>query len=135
MTRQSKTRYPDSNPKSVIGLSKPSFYAIPASALLHLGAAMADGERKYGLMNWRGNSVAASVYFDAKLRHTFAWWDAREELAPDSLVHHLGHDMACSAIILDAIATENLIDDRPAVPGAFARMVQEWTKDYKKRRK
>lgn len=88
---------------------------------------MLDGKRKYGLTNWRGNSVAASVYLDAKLRHMFAWWDAREELAPDSLVHHLGHDMACSAILLDAIATGNLIDDRPEVPGAFVEMVKEWT--------
>jgi hypothetical protein len=127
MARQNKTTYPDNNPKSVIGLTKPSFHAIPASALLHLGAAMADGKRKYGLTNWRGNSVAASVYFDAKFRHMFAWWDAREELAPDSLVHHLGHDMACSAILLDAIATGNLIDDRPEVPGAFVEMVKAWT--------
>jgi hypothetical protein len=112
----------------VIGLTKPSFHAIPASALLHLGAAMADGKRKYGLTNWRGNSVAASVYLDAKLRHIFAWWDSREELAPDSLVHHIGHDMACSAILLDAIATGNLIDDRPEIPGAFAALLKEWTK-------
>jgi hypothetical protein len=127
MAREPKTRYPDNNPKSVIGVQKPGFHAIPASALLHLGAAMADGKRKYGLTNWRSNSVAASVYFDAKLRHIFAWWDARQELAHDSLVHHLGHDMACSAIILDAIATGNLVDDRPDVPGAFAQMVLDWT--------
>jgi hypothetical protein len=127
VARQQKTRYPDNNPKSVIGIKKPSFHAIPATALLHLGAAMADGERKYGLTNWRGNSVAASVYVDAKLRHLLAWWDSKEEFASDSKVHHLGHDMACDAILLDAIASGNLIDDRPEVPGAFSRLLAEWT--------
>lgn len=126
MAGSEKTGYPDNNPKSIIGIKKPSFHAIPATALLHLGAAMANGEQKYGLTNWRENNVAASVYIDAKLRHQMAWWDSREELAADSLVHHLAHDMAGSAILLDAIANGNLIDDRPKVPGAFARLLQEW---------
>jgi hypothetical protein len=117
--------YPDNNPKTLIGITKPAIHAVPASALYWLGRAMADGERKYGLANWRKNKVAASVYFDAKMRHQWAWWDGREDFAPDSLCHHLGHDMACSAILLDAIETGNLIDDRP-VPGALPRMLAEW---------
>jgi hypothetical protein len=117
--------YPDNNPKSAVARLKPGIHAIPFSALLHLGAAMADGKRKYGLANWRGNSVAASVYVDAMFRHIAAWWDAKEEVASDSLAHHLGHVMACCSIILDAQATGNLIDDRPQVAGQWAKIVQE----------
>jgi hypothetical protein len=29
--------YPDDNPKTVLGLAKPSTFAIPPSALIHLG--------------------------------------------------------------------------------------------------
>lgn len=35
--------------------------------------------------------------------------------------------MACDAILLDAIETGNLIDDRPEVPGTFAKLLTEWT--------
>ena len=125
-------KYPDNNPKSALGVLKPGFHAIPPVALLamargyggglhrippvallHLGAAMEDGRRKYGITNWRGNSVAGSVYLNAGLRHGFAFRDG-EDYASDSKVHHLGHTLACCAIILDAKSGGNLIDDRGA---------------------
>lgn len=116
---------PDSNPKSRIGLTKPSLGAIPSAALLHLGGAMADGKDKYGLFNWREHSVAASVYEDAIWRHLLAWRDG-EDKARDSGRHHLAHVMACCAILLDASETGNLIDDRgPA--GAAADLIDAWT--------
>ena len=118
---------PDSNPKSAFGVAKPGIHAIPPVALLHCGRGMEDGEAKYGLTNWRENSVAASVYYDAAFRHMAAWWDG-EQVAPDSGVHHLGHVMACCAILLDAEAQGNLIDNRPGVPGAFAEMVKAMTR-------
>lgn len=124
-TPRDRSGYVDNNPKSGVARFKPGIHAIPFSTLLHLGAAMADGKRKYGLTNWRGNEVAASVYVDAMFRHIGAWWDGREEVAPDSLVHHLGHVMACCSIILDAQATGNLIDDRPAIAGQFTKVAEE----------
>ena len=117
--------YPDNNPKTVIGLTKPSFHAIPPSALIHLGAGMKNGKDKYGLMNWRDRQVTASIYLDAQLRHIFAWWDG-EDIARDSGVHHLGHVMACNAILLDAMETGKLLDDRP-IKGTFADIVDRLT--------
>ncbi|AUQ95993.1 hypothetical protein PhaeoP66_03251 [Phaeobacter inhibens] len=117
---------PDSNPKTRIGMTKPSLRAIPPAAILHLGGAMADGEEKYGLFNWREHSVAASVYEDAIWRHLLAWRDG-EDAATDSGKHHLAHVMACCAILLDAQETGNLIDDRgPA--GAAAALIEGWTR-------
>jgi dATP/dGTP diphosphohydrolase len=117
---------PDSNPKTRFGVRKPGIADIPPSAILHLGQAMSDGERKYGRTNWRENEVTASVYYNAAARHLMAWWDG-EQVAPDSGVHHLGHVMACCAILLDAEASGQIIDDRPSVPGPFARLVAELT--------
>lgn len=138
-TRVAPSRYPDNNPKSALGVLKPGFHAIPPVALLsmargyggglhrippvallHLGAGMEDGRRKYGIVNWRGNSVAGSVYLNAALRHIFAFRDG-EDYAQDSKVHHLGHTLSCCAIILDAKSSGNLIDDRGA-KGTFPDM-------------
>lgn len=118
---------PDTNPKTRFGAAKPGIHAIPPVALLHLGRGMEDGEVKYGLTNWRENEVSASVYYDAAFRHFAAWWDG-EECAPDSGVHHLGHVMACCAILLDAQHMDRLNDNRPSVPGPFSRMVKELTR-------
>lgn len=100
------------NPKDRLGSAKPSLWVVPSTALLHLGMAMRDGGRKYGPYNWREKDVVASIYWDAKFRHMLAWL-AGEEYAEDSGIPHLGHDMACSAILLDAWHHGNMIDDRP----------------------
>ncbi len=108
-------------------MAKPGIHGIPPVALLHCGRGMEDGVVKYGLTNWRENSVSAAVYYNAAFRHLASWWDG-EQNAADSGVHHLGHVMACCAIILDAEAGGNLIDDRPAVPGTFAEAVKAMTR-------
>jgi len=121
-TAPAPTSYPDDNPKTAIGVTKPALHVIPPVALLHLGKAMADGKRKYGLMNWREKRVSSSVYYDAALRHLLSWFDG-EEVAQDSGVHHLAHAMACMGILLDAQATGNLNDDRP-IPGPAADFIK-----------
>ena len=118
---------PDTNPKSRFGMSKPGISSIAPVALLHCGRAMDDGANKYGLMNWREHQVSASVYYNAGMRHFMSWWDG-EQCASDSGVHHLGHVMACCAIILDAEHSGSLNDDRPTIPGPFSRMVAEMTR-------
>lgn len=110
--------YPDDNPKTARGAVKPPLHFVPPVALLHLGAAMENGGDKYGAMNWREKRISSSVYYDAAMRHLLAWWDG-EDVAPDSGVHHLGHVMACMALILDGSASGMLNDNRPT-PGMFA---------------
>lgn len=121
--------YPDDNPKTVQGLKKPSMSCVPPISLLHLSHAMMDGEKKYGRMNWRKHTVSSSVYYDAAMRHMMAWFDG-ETYAPDSGVHHLGHVMACCAILLDGESLTVLNDDRnPSGFKAVARMCEQITKD------
>lgn len=118
--------YPDDNPKTAFGLLKLKFSVIPVTGIIHFMRAMMDGARKYGPLNWRTKKVTASIYYDAAERHMMAWYDGQED-AEDSGVHHLGHAMACLAIILDAHETGNLIDDRPP-KGQFAALLKKYEK-------
>lgn len=100
------------NPKDLLGNKKVSITKLPMVAVIHGAHAMMNGADKYGPYNWRAKDVIASIYVDAALRHLIAWLE-REEIAEDSGVHHLGHAIACCAILLDAQENGNLIDDRP----------------------
>lgn len=117
----------DANPKDLLGALKVSLTKLPPAALLHAAKAMMNGASKYGPYNWRDKKVLAGIYVDAALRHTLAWFD-REELAPDSGVHHLGHAMACLAILLDAQESGCLLDDRPQESGGFVRVLARLNK-------
>lgn len=118
---------PDNNPKSAFGVKKPPLHLIPPVALAHEAMAMGNGAAKYGPYNWRENSVAASIYVAAALRHLLAWHEG-EELAEDSGVHHLAHARACLGILLDAMEGGNLIDDRP-LKGAFPETQKKLTRE------
>lgn len=125
VSKSEVTSYPDDNPKTILGLRKPAMSSVPPAALIHLMRAMADGRKKYGMMNWREKKVSSTIYYDAAMRHLMAWFDG-EQIADDSKVHHLGHAMACMAIILDAEACGQLNDDRP-LPGQFSALVESFT--------
>lgn len=114
------------NPKDLIGSTKVDLALIPASALVACALAMTDGALKYDPYNWRetGKPVQARTYVSANLRHVFSWFDGREELSGDALVHHLGHAMACCAILIDAQACGQLVDNRP-VRGQTPRLLKE----------
>lgn len=112
--------YPDDNPKTAVGASKVPLHLVPPVAAHYMALAFKDGAAKYGPYNWREHTVSASVYYGAMRRHMDAWWDG-ENLSQDALVHHLGHVMACCAIVLDAMTIGKLNDDRPS-PGATPRL-------------
>ena len=117
---------PDTNPKTISGLTKPRTSLVPPSALLHLTQAFEDGAKKYSNMNWRESAVSSTIYYDAAMRHLMAWFDG-EEKASDSGVHHLAHAMACMAILLDAQSLNKLVDDRPP-KGYAAQLIHHFTK-------
>lgn len=114
------------NPKDLLGVKKVSLSKVPASAQIYMALAMQDGAAKYGPYNWRENKVVASIYIDAAKRHLLAWFDG-EECAADSGFPHLAHALASLGIIVDALETGNLVDDRPT-KGAAADLIAAWTK-------
>jgi hypothetical protein len=115
----------DTNPKDLLGVKKPQLHLVPRSFIIRVAQAMADGARKYGPYNWREKAVRATIYQSAAERHLAAWLDG-EDCASDSGYHHLAHAAACLAILIDAIETGNLVDDRPT-PGAAGRLIAELT--------
>src|SRR6185503_16391068 len=102
--------YVDNNPKAAIGAMKVPLHLVPPSAKHFLALALKDGAKKYGPYNWRDAGISLSTYKAAAERHWDALWDG-EDIAQDSMVHHLAHAMACAAIALDALTIGKLIDD------------------------
>jgi hypothetical protein len=104
----------DTNPKDAIGDKKAPLHLCSPIAMLHWALAQFAGLLKYGAWNWRPSGVRASVYIAAIKRHTDAYTSG-ERLDPVDGSHHLGNVMACCAILLEAEAAGNLVDDRPPV--------------------
>jgi hypothetical protein len=113
------------NPKDLIGIKKPPTHLVPAALILQTSMAMKNGADKYGAYNWRSHPVNLTVYIAAAQRHLLQLLDG-EDIAQDSSVHHAAHVAACMGIILDALATGNLIDDRP-VKGSASELIATLT--------
>jgi hypothetical protein len=99
------------NPKAIAGRQKPQMHAVPPAVLLQIGAAMAEGERKYGLMNWRDTPICISDYIDSTHRHLAAWAGG-EDIDPDSGLPHFIKIITGLVVVADAAAHGTLIDDR-----------------------
>jgi hypothetical protein len=101
-----------SNPKDVIGSTKPPLHHIPCGPLFQIGGALLSGACKYGAHNWRVVGVRSDVYYDAAMRHMMQWWEG-EDVDKESGMSHLAHAAACCVILLDAAAQDKLTDNRP----------------------
>lgn len=112
----------DTNPKAAIGGTKIPLHLWPNTASVMGALAFLDGAGKYGRQNYRPMGAKASTYYDAAKRHLDAWFEG-EDLAPDSMVHHLGHALACLAILVETIALGNLEDDRN-YPGGYFKLIE-----------
>lgn len=120
---QVTTDVKDTNPKDLVGQTKAQMWMVPPAGRIAMAEAFMDGAAKYQPYNWRDKGVRISVYISAIERHLMDYLDG-ENVARDSNVHHLGHIMACCAILLDATAQGNVVDDRPAA-GAASRLLEE----------
>jgi hypothetical protein len=73
---------------------------LPRAGLEVMAAAMEHGALKYWPGNWRNCPLdEVATYRHALLRHATAFCMDNEALDPESGVPHLGHIMACCAII------------------------------------
>lgn len=118
------------NPKDAIGSSKLPLHLWPTTATVAGCMALLDGALKYGRSNWRSGGVRASIYFDACNRHLNAWFEG-EDTDPDSGLPHLGHALACLALLVDAEAAGKLVDDRQ-YPGGYRALVERMTQQVER---
>ena len=121
------------NPKDRAASAKIDISLFPPVALIHGAHAMMDGAEKYGPYNWREKRVKARVYLSAAIRHILDCLDG-EDQAADSGVLHLGHAIACCAILIDAMETGTLIDDRPEKKGNASAVLDRLQKQIATRR-
>ena len=115
---------PDSateNLKDRIGETKPPLHLIPPAAEILEAVVMGLGAKKYGPFNWRSANIRATIYIAAAKRHMAQWLDGQDDDL-ESGVSHLAHARACLGILLDALATGHLIDDRPT-PGVASELL------------
>lgn len=117
----------DTNPKDRQGDKKPPLWLVPQSAAIFESKVFQLGAAKYGPYNWREKKVRATVYIAAAMRHLASVLDG-EDIDPESGQSHIAHARACTGIYLDAVATGNLIDDRPT-PGVSAKLIAMLTKE------
>jgi len=100
------------NPKDSVGAKKAPLGYVPPALVIGASEAMAVGAQKYGPFNWREQPVQYVTYLEAILRHLLALMDGQDR-AEDTGIHHMKHIAAGAAIVLDALAAENIIDNRP----------------------
>ncbi len=82
---------------------KPRLGLIPTEAMLAAGRALTYGVDKYSDYNYKnGEGLDWNRYYDALLRHLFAWIGG-EENDKESNLSHLDHVMACSSMLADAV--------------------------------
>jgi hypothetical protein len=111
-----------SNPKDAVGSSKAPLSTVSQAVLAELGVAMLEGALKYGRHNYRRAPIRASVYFDALQRHMRAWFDAGEDIDPESGLSHITKAIATLAVLRDSMITGQWDDDRPPpAPAEFFR--------------
>jgi len=114
------------NPKDALGSAKLPMHLWPETATAVGCLAFLDGAGKYGRSNFRATPIRASVYVAAAKRHLNAWFEG-EAIADDSGIPHLGHALACLAILVDAEAAGNLHDDRQFHGDGYLKLVAQLT--------
>jgi len=104
----------NTNPKDRLSKDRLDLSLFPVIARAYGALAMTEGGLKYAPYNWRepGQGVRATVYYAACSRHLDKWL-SREWEDPETGVPHLASALACIAILIDAVETDSLNDDRP----------------------
>lgn len=78
---------------------KRRFSLLPLECIQDVIDVLEFGARKYQVDNWQKVPDAKTRYFDAALRHIFAWKQG-EKLDQESGIHHLAHAMCCLLFLL-----------------------------------
>lgn len=78
---------------------KRRFSLLPINCINAVLDVLEFGAKKYEVGNWQKVPEAETRYFDAALRHIFAWKQG-EKVDPESGCHHLAHAVCCLIFLL-----------------------------------
>ena len=115
------------NPKQAYGDKKVPLHLVPGAASAYIAMGLKEGARKYGAFNWRETDVEVMTYVVATLRHITSFVDG-EDTDGESGNPHLAHAMASLAILVDALESEGVIDNRPKA-GPAAKTLEGFKND------
>lgn len=99
------------NPKDIVGSTKVPLEIVPPALAAYAAVALHNGAGKYGVSNYRAVGIRSSIYVGALLRHIHAWQQGEE--CDEEGVPNLAAAAACLAILIDAVESGFLTDDRP----------------------
>lgn len=71
---------------------------VPADAIYAIARGLTDGERKYGIHNWR-KGIKHSRLYAAAMRHMSAYWEG-ETYDPKSGLSHMDHAITNLAMLV-----------------------------------
>jgi len=100
------------NPKDIAARAKCPLQLIPPTAETEIAWVLHSGAMKYGPWNWRRDRIELSNYLGAMRRHIARILDG-EDVDAESGRLHLAHVAATAIIMIDALAHDCVIDDRP----------------------
>ena len=97
--------------------SKPRFTLLDPLFIWGVIDVLEHGAKKYHMNNWRQGMLYSRPY-NALMRHLHAWFVLREEIDPESGLHHLD-EAACNVMFLRGYAHKQKqyeeFDDRESV--------------------
>lgn len=114
------------NPKDIIGATKPPLHLVPGAAMVHMAMALKAGADEYGEANWRDDKIKSNEYISAAMRHLVRWQDGDDNDKKSGL-SHLAHVLAGIGILIDAIENESVIDTRRK-HGPASKTIEKFTK-------
>lgn len=124
---ETTTTMKSSNPKDLAAVTRVPMHLWPMTATVHGCSAIYEGMRKYGYYNWRHDKVSIMTYVAALQRHLFRYVGG-QWADKNSGATHLGHILACLAILVDAHESGRIIDDRPIAGPDVERLMGQMEK-------
>lgn len=114
------------NPKDHIGSGKLHLDLVPDSMVAVAALGFLEGALKYGKYNWRVAGVRLSIYMAALERHRMKFMSG-EWCDPKTKVPHLSSMLACLGIVVDALMSGKLNDDRPPAQPELSQWIDMQT--------
>lgn len=119
------------NPKDAIGSDKLPYHLWPPTATIMGAMGLLEGMLKYGRANWREAGIRFTIYYDALQRHLDKL-KSGEMYDEDSGLPHFAHILACAAILTDAWACGQMVDDRDYNGDGYLKLLKELTPNVKR---